>query len=803
MATFFVAPPTSLFPSCRPWGLRFVLLVTLLAAVGPSARSASSDALPFGAPSASLAAHPDRSADMVTGLHRFFDRLTADSAAVRDQRNRSRVGATGEPSQNAERERESLRRLLGAVDALPAQPDLVFVGGPERPSLVARGPAFTVHTVAWPAFGEVHGEGLWLQPTTPTLARVVVVPDADQTPEELAGLVATGPGHVAVARLLAEAGCEVLVPVLINRQSTYSGQPSIAMTDQSHREWVWRPNFEAGRSLLGLEVRKVEAALAWLRRRSGPVRPIGLAGYGEGGRIALLVAALDPQLQATVVSGGFQPRESTWSEPIDRTLHGLLTAWGDAELVSLVAPRTLVIEASDGPSASRPSVTSPPRKRTAGPGTLAPADPAAVRREFARAIALTADPQGRPPGWLAWAEPALGAGRRGFGSTDALDRLLRALGVPPRGGVPAGPIEVLGVTDVAARQQRQVEELLRHAESLLHGSEDARTVFQQRPGSGGAATWAQRSEGLRETFWRDHVGRLPDPSLPMNPRTRLVERGAQVDTWEVVLDVWPDVTTWGLLLVPHSVTAGERRPVVVCQHGLEGTPFSLLDTDPASKDAQVYKAYPRRLAERGFVCYVPHNPYRGGEAFRQLQRKAHPLGLTLFSVVVGQHQRQLEWLGSLPFVDARRIGFYGLSYGGLSALRLPALLPGYAVSVCSGAFNTWSWKIMSRHYPNSYVFTHEYEQFSYNLAGTFGNADLAALIAPRPFMVERGHQDPVGRDEWVTHEYAKVRRLYSDLGIPERTEMEFFPGRHEIHGVGTFAFLHRHLGWPEPAPSQP
>jgi hypothetical protein len=74
---------------------------------------------------------------------------------------------------------------------------------------------------------------------------------------------------------------------------------------------------------------------------------------------------------------------------------------------------------------------------------------------------------------------------------------------------------------------------------------------------------------------------------------------------------------------------------------------------------------------------------------------------------------------------------------------------------------------------------------------------MAALIAPRPFMVERGHDDGVGIDEWVAYEYAKVRRLYSRLKLPERTEIEFFAGGHEIHSQGTFAFLDRHLKWPK------
>ena len=76
---------------------------------------------------------------------------------------------------------------------------------------------------------------------------------------------------------------------------------------------------------------------------------------------------------------------------------------------------------------------------------------------------------------------------------------------------------------------------------------------------------------------------------------------------------------------------------------------------------------------------------------------------------------------------------------------------------------------------------------------------MAALIAPRPFMVERGHFDGVGWDEWVAYEFAKVRYLYSaKLHIPERTEIEFFDGPHTINGQGTYRFLHKHLNWPEP-----
>jgi hypothetical protein len=80
---------------------------------------------------------------------------------------------------------------------------------------------------------------------------------------------------------------------------------------------------------------------------------------------------------------------------------------------------------------------------------------------------------------------------------------------------------------------------------------------------------------------------------------------------------------------------------------------------------------------------------------------------------------------------------------------------------------------------------------------TFGYAEMTALLVPRPFMVERGHNDSVGIDEWVAYEYAKVIRLYNKLKILERTTIEYFDGPHTINGVGTFKFLHQQLNWPE------
>ena len=83
----------------------------------------------------------------------------------------------------------------------------------------------------------------------------------------------------------------------------------------------------------------------------------------------------------------------------------------------------------------------------------------------------------------------------------------------------------------------------------------------------------------------------------------------------------------------------------------------------------------------------------------------------------------------------------------------------------------------------------------FNFATVVNYEELAALMASRPFMVERGHSEGVATDEWVAHEFAKVRRFYNQIGLGDNAEIEFLDGPHDIHDGGTFRFLREHLDW--------
>jgi dienelactone hydrolase len=729
---------------------------------------------------------------MVEGIHRYLDRQLADSPKLRDERWQGAATSPAVYEASLRPRRERLARMIGVVDRR-LSPRLEFLATSDLPALVTQTERFRIFNVRWAVLPGLNAEGLLLDPVTRTRANVVVIPDADQTPEMMAGLVDGVPAACQLARRLAERGARVLIPTLINRRDTYSGAERLnRWTNQSHREFVYRQGYEMGRHVIGYEVQKILAAVDWFARETDHA-PIGTFGFIEGGLLALFAGALDSRIDVTVVSGHFGPRERIADEPIDRNVWGLLKDFGDAELARMTAPRALLLE--HGPVSIADPPPARPGRTGAAPGRVPSASLESFRAEAGR-IAAHPSMRGleiRPIIIVTTTEDApVAASLPGLPkSMEALGRLLTlepALLPEPNVPRPAA------LVDRDARQKRQVEEAVRYTQDLLGPSADRRNghVWSKFDTSSLQKFEASQHD-LRKSFWEEHLGKLPASKRSPDPRSRLAYETPIWKGYEVVLDVDDDVIAYGILLVPNDLKPGERRPVVVCQHGLEGRPSVVVDP---GKQVKPYNSFGAQLANQGFVVFAPQNPYIFGNRFRQLVRKANPLGLSLYSFIVAQHGRIIDWLETLPFVDPRRIAYYGLSYGGKVAMRIPAIETRYCLSICSGDFNEWVWKNINLQWSGSYVFTNEYDMYEFDLGNSFSYAEMAALIAPRPFMVERGHADTVGLDEYVAFEYAKVRRLYSRLGIRDRTAIEFFDGGHEIHGQGTFAFLQRHLGYP-------
>jgi len=589
---------------------------------------------------------------MLEGMERYLDRALA----------------TNRPSPATP---EKIKTLIGAVD-----PRVPF----EQVELKPYSP--NVETARWPVLRGMDAEGLMLSHAQSAAEYLIAIPDAAMSPESLVAL-------------LDASHSRVLIPLVIDRNSTFSGNPRIKMTNQSHREYIYRMAYQVGRHILGYEVQKVLAAVDYFSKAT-PHLPIRVVGYGEGAIIARYAAYVDPRISRVDLFDYPDLNIPLWQQPIDRNIWSIL----------------------------KQQMPAPVSRR---------APPLATR-----------------------SIPAL----------------------PPN--------------QSAERMHRQFDQMVEYTQALVRQSPLRRREFWAKADASSITTWQSTTDFYRKYLYEEIIGKLPEPTEPLIPRTRRVYDNQQLTGYEVVLPVSQDIFASGILLIPKNLKPGERRPLVVTQHGLAGQPKDVIEATDAKAEG-FYHNFAAKLASKGYIVYAPQNPYIGNERFRLIVRRANPLKLTLFSFITAQHQRTVDWLSQLPFVDPDRIGFYGLSYGGKTAMRVPPLVDKYKVVICSGDFNEWIWKTTSVEEPFSYVFTAEYEIGEFNLANTYNYAELTSLIAPRPFMVERGHNDQVGIDEWVAYEYAKVRRFYAFLGIPDRTAIEFFQGPHTIHGVGTFEFLDKHL----------
>ncbi len=778
---------------------------------------------------------------MIEGLDRFCLKEIEKAREQRDSLWKRDYSSLEAYEKSIAPYREKFRTIIGAVDPRVPAKGLEFISSTVDDALVATAAdgSYSVYSVRWPVLDGVTAEGLFLKPKGLAVARVVALPDADWTPEMIVGLAPGVDPASHFAAHLAAFGCEVLVPTLISRDDTFSGSPELnRYTNQTHREWVYRSAFEMGRHVIGYEVQKVMAAVDQFTFRNeadNKKLPIAVMGVSEGGLLALYSAAIDTRIDGAVVSGYFNQREGVWQEPIYRNVWGLLKEFGDADIASMIAPRIMVTESG----VSIPVVDGPPKPREgrgagAAPGRIGPDNDQTATKERDRLATIVEIPFAR----MRFDNPntSLKPGpRHGENplTTSPIEFTLKKLGIvfpkDLRSPFPTVSADARKNFSPQDRQQRQVRELTEFTQKLLRKSFRVRNQYWASADRSSVEKWVATADVLRNKVYEELIGRLPEPTMPLNPRTRKVLEEKEYTGYEVVLDVYPDVVATGILLLPTDLKPGEKRPVVVCQHGLEGVPMDTISGPPAD-GYKYYKSFAAELAKRGFITYAPQNPYRGKDLFRTLQRKSNPLGRSLFSYIIPQHQVTLNWLATLPNVDRDRMAFYGLSYGGKTAMRVPPMLspgrisvgpkgqqgpneptsssplnpqpstlnlPGYCLSICSADYNEWVAKNASTNDPYSYVFTNEYEIFEWNMGHIANYAELSNLMTPRPFMVERGHDDGVGEDEWVAWEYAKVRRHYNKLGLGDKTEIEFFNGPHTINGQATYEFLHRHLNWPK------
>src|SRR5262245_8601465 len=274
--------------------IRLACFVVLSA--GPGLALAAPPDLPFDARPLDWP-EEDLSGRMMDGTHRFVEQQIAEAQAKRDRYWKYDRSSAAAWNASIHANRDRLREIAGAVDPrLP--PRMERFGDDRSPALVAETTRYRVYQVRWSVLEGLSAEGLLIQPKTKPVAHLVVLPDCDQTSEQILGLA---PGLAAdrqYARRLAENGFEIVIPALIDRRPLETSAPQIKRSEQPSREWLYRQAFHMGRHIIGYEVQKTLAAVDWFIDQQDDEAQIGVLGHGEGGLIAFYSAALDTRIDA-------------------------------------------------------------------------------------------------------------------------------------------------------------------------------------------------------------------------------------------------------------------------------------------------------------------------------------------------------------------------------------------------------------------------------------------------------------------------------------------------------------------------
>lgn len=211
----------------------------------------------------------------------------------------------------------------------------------------------------WPG---VRAYGILITPKgiSQPMPTVVCLHGHGGTPELSTGIVTPSVYH-GFARTLAERGYVTFSPYLIGEYSEES-EPKEGPGARG-RDILNKKANMLGMSLVGIESRKLMRVIDWLEAQPQVDKSrIGMYGLSKGGQYTLTVAALEPRIQAAVVSGWFNDRAKknlaernrkggmfflTHVHRSEYYFWNLLNRFSDAELGWLIAPRALLIENGD------------------------------------------------------------------------------------------------------------------------------------------------------------------------------------------------------------------------------------------------------------------------------------------------------------------------------------------------------------------------------------------------------------------------------------------------------------------------
>jgi dienelactone hydrolase len=299
----------------------------------------------------------------------------------------------------------------------------------------------------------------------------------------------------------------------------------------------------------------------------------------------------------------------------------------------------------------------------------------------------------------------------------------------------------------------------------------------------------RRAEILRE--WTELLG--PWPPVSERPAGRVLEE-EPADGFvrrKVELEVAPGRTTVAYLLRPPG--AGPFPAVVdVFYHPEDGAGLR--------PERRLQNDFGYQMARRGFVALCvgqqPTPPQPNAVIYYPDAQAAQLQPLSYLACVAAHAQ---AYLATLPEVDARRVGVVGHSYGGKWALFAGALCEKFAAVAVSDPGIVFDEARPNVNYWEPWYLGYEPGRpprargvlrpesprtgpYKVMIERGMDLHELHALIAPRPFFVAAGSEDPPSRWKALNHLVAVNRLLGYEhrVGMANRPTHKITPEANEL-----------------------
>jgi len=245
------------------------------------------------------------------------------------------------------------------------------------------------------------------------------------------------------------------------------------------------------------------------------------------------------------------------------------------------------------------------------------------------------------------------------------------------------------------------------------------------------------------------------------------------------------VTAQAILVFPAGTDQKKPVPIVIVQHGIGSSPETPFGTGN-------YHEYAKELLKAGFAVLVPLN-LRNIDRRNHIERLCRLAGTSLPGIELVRLQRLLDVVLADQRVDAKRVGMWGVSLGGMATMFWMPLEPRIKVGVVSGWFNERRNKMVVPDKRYSSFAPAEEHAFFNGWLTQFTDYDLVSLICPNPLLIQHGKKDGIAYWPQVIEEFDKSKIHYNKLSIGDRIELDMHEGGHEAIILSGIKFMNKWL----------